>query len=159
MKSILSISAILLPCLYLIACKKSNGPAAPTSPKGSFSFSINDSLINYPVDLVFIQDVSSRRTALITGQYADTSSKQGSLSLRLIGDTTGRYRGDSLLVTYTNASGETFYNTSDSSNYVQVDKFSKVLGGIVSGSFSVKAANGADSISLSKGTFTAFYQD
>jgi hypothetical protein len=145
-------------CGCLIACSKGSGTLTPL-PQSSFSFSANDSLIDFPVDLAFIQDVNSTHTILISGQYTDTTLKQGNISLRLIGDTTGRYHGDSLLVTYTDPKGIKYYNTSDSSNYVQVDKFPKTSGGLVSGGFSCKVVNGADSILLSNGAFSVSYQD
>ena len=115
--------------------------------------------MSFPVNLAYIQDVYNVHTTLISGQYKDTSSKKGSISFRLIGDTTGRYRGDSLLVTYTNAAGNIYYNTSDSTNFVRVDKFEKKYNGFVSGSFYLKVFNSSGSIQFSQGSFTALYQD
>jgi hypothetical protein len=117
-----------------------------------------DSSISYPVNLVYIQNVTNTHTTRISGQYQDTSSKKGSLSFRLIGDTTGRYGGDSLFVTYTDGKGGVYYNTGDPSNYLQVDKFPKTYNGVVTGSFAVKVSNGAGSIQFSQGIFVAIYQ-
>jgi hypothetical protein len=142
----------------LVACNKSGGDAL-SGPSSSFTFSANDTLISYPVNLAYTQDVYDVHTMLISGQYEDTSSRKGSISFRLIGDTTGRYRGDSLLVTYTNAAGNIYYNTGDSTNVVIVDKFEKKYNGAVSGSFSLKVANSSGSIQFSQGIFTALYQD
>jgi hypothetical protein len=142
----------------LIACNKGDGNPLST-PSSSFTFSANDSLLSFPVNLAYIQDVYNVHTTLISGQYKDTSSKKGSISFRLIGDTTGRYSGDSLLVTYTNAAGNIYYNTSDPSNFVLVDKFEKKYNGAVSGSFYMKVANSSGSIQFSQGSFTALYQD
>jgi hypothetical protein len=142
----------------LTACNKGNGDAL-SGPSSSFSFSANDSLISYPVNIVYTQEVYDVHTTLISGQYKDTSSKKGSISFRLIGDTTGRYQGDSLLVTYTDGTGSVFYNTGDSTNMVTVNKFEKKYNGIVSGSFSLKVANSSGSIQFSQGIFTALYQD
>lgn len=149
-----SISLIL--CAILWACSKSSTPnIAPTS---SFSFSANDSLITYPVNLVYIQEVLNTHTTLISGQYQDTSSKKGSLSFRLLGDTTGRYQGDSLLVTYTDGKGNLYYNTKDNTNYVQIDKFPKTYNGVVNGSFTVRVSNNSGSILFSNGRFVAIFQ-
>src|SRR6202022_2326051 len=118
----------------LFACKKGDGNAL-SGPASSFTFSANNTLISYPVNLAYTQEVYNVHTTLISGQYKDTSTRKGSLSFRLLGDTTGRYRGDSLLVTYVDTSGNTYYNTSDSTNFVLVSKFEKKYNGIVNGSF------------------------
>lgn len=150
-----SMSIIL--CAILSACSKSSS-VPNVAPTSSFSFSANDSLITYPVNLVYIQEVLNTHTTLISGQYQDTSSKKGSLSFRLLGDTTGRYRGDSLLVTYTDGKGNLYYNTKDSTNYVQIDKFPKTYNGVVNGSFTVKVSNNTGSVLFSNGRFVAIYQ-
>lgn len=115
--------------------------------------------MSFPRNEAFIQDVYNTHTTLITGRYADTSSQKGSISIRVYGDTTGRYRGDSLLVTYINSSGKTYYNTKDSDNVVTIDKYVKKYNGTVSGGFTVRVANGPESIRLSQGIFTALYQE
>jgi hypothetical protein len=153
----LLLSVITFLCV-LTACNKNSGDAL-SGPSSSFTFSANDSLISYPVNIVYTQEVYDVHTTLISGQYKDTSSRKGSISFRLIGDTTGRYRGDSLLVTYTDGAGSVFYNTGDSMNIVTVNKFEKKYNGIVSGSFSLKVANSSGSIQFSQGIFTALYQD
>jgi hypothetical protein len=150
--SILCVSAVLF------ACKKSDGNVS-AAPSSSFVFSANDSIISFPVNLAYIQDVYDVHTTLISGQYKDTSTKKGNISFRLIGDTTGRYQGDSLLVTYTNAAGAIYYNTGDSTNFVLVNRFEKKYNGIVSGSFNLKVSNSSGSIQFSQGSFTAIYQD
>src|SRR5579871_1110471 len=102
MKNDLSLSGTILLCLgiFLIACHKSNGGSPANLNPSSLSFSANDSMISFPVNLVFIQDVSNVQTTLITGQYADSSSRPGNISIRVLGDTTGRFHGDSLFVSY-----------------------------------------------------------
>jgi hypothetical protein len=157
MRNALLISLSLL-CVILYACKKSSSSNLAIQPTSSLNFVAGDSMIRYPVNLVYIQDVTSTHTTLISGQYQDTSSKKGSLSFRLLGDTTGRYGGDSLLVTYTDGKGSTFYNTGDAANYVQVDKFPKTYNGVVTGNFNVKVANGSGSIQFTGGSFVAIYQ-
>ncbi len=153
------LKSILLLCLAVYSCgKSSNGPSTPTAPKSSISVSAGDSLLTYPINMVFTQEVNTTNTTLISGQYADTSSKKGSLSIRLIGDTTGRFKGDSLLVTYTDGKGNVYYNTTDSTNYVQVDKFPKTYNGVVSGSFSFAVSSPAGSIRFSNGSIIAIYQ-
>ena len=140
------------------ACKKSNSTAQARG--SSLSFSANDTLVNFPVTLVYIQVVTSLQTTLITGQYADSSANPGNINIRIIGDTSaGRFSGDSLVVTYTNGAGVLFTNTTDSSNFVQIDKFPKTAYGMVSGSFACKVASAAGSIQLTGGLFIAPYQD
>ncbi|HWK02542.1 MAG TPA: hypothetical protein VNS58_02860 [Puia sp.] len=158
MKNTLLLLSIL--CLFsvLSACKKSGGDGS-SSPSSSFVFSANDSMISFPVNLAYLQDVYDVHTTLISGQYKDTSTRKGNISFRLIGDTTGRYQGDSLLVTYTNAAGDIYYNTGDSTNFVLVNRFEKKYNGIVSGSFNLKVSNSSGSIQFSQGSFTAIYQD
>jgi len=153
------LKSILFLCFAVYACgKSSNGPSTPAAPKSSISVSAGDSLLTYPINMVYSQQVNTTNTTLISGQYADTSSKKGSLSIRLIGDTTGRFKGDSLFVTYTDGKGNVYYNTADSTNYVQVDKFPKTYNGVVSGSFSFAVSSSAGSIRFSNGSIIAIYQ-
>jgi hypothetical protein len=150
---------MLFLCFAFYACgKSSNGPSTPAAPKSSISVSAGDSLLTYPINMVFTQEVNTTNTTLISGQYADTSSKKGSLGIRLIGDTTGRFKGDSLFVTYTDGKGNVYYNTADSTNYVQVDKFPKTYNGVVSGSFSFAVSSSAGSVRFSNGSIVAIYQ-
>jgi hypothetical protein len=142
----------------MFACNKSD-KLSPILPPSSFVFSANDSMISFPVNQAFIQDVYNTHTTLITGEYQDTSSKKGSISIRVFGDTTGTFRGDSLLVTYVSSSGQEYYNTKDSANVVTIDKFVKKYNGSVSGSFTLKVASGSENIRLQQGTFTALYQE
>jgi hypothetical protein len=142
----------------LSACQK-NDKLVPILPSSTLTFSANDSSISYPVNEAFIQDVYNTHTTLITGQFQDSSSQKGSISIRVFGDTTGSWHGDSLLVTYVSSSGKQYYNTSDSTNVVTIDKFVKQYNGAVSGSFSVNVASGSESIRLRQGTFTALYQE
>jgi hypothetical protein len=142
----------------LLACNKSDR-LAPILPPSSLVFSANDSLISFPVNQAFIQDVYDTHTTLITGQYQDTSSQKGSISIRVFGDTTGTFHGDSLLVTYVSSSGKQYYNTSDSANVVRIDQFVKKYNGKVSGSFTINVASGAENVRLQQGTFAAVYQE
>ena len=151
--------SLLFLCLAVYACgKSSNGPSTPAAPKSSISVSAGDSLLTYPINMAYSQEVNTTQTTLISGQFADTSSKKGSLSIRLIGDTTGRFKGDSLFVTYTDGKGNVYYNTTDNTNYVQVDKFPKTYNGVVSGSFSFAVSSSAGSIRFSNGSIIAIYQ-
>ncbi|HEY4209153.1 MAG TPA: hypothetical protein VGM31_20150 [Puia sp.] len=151
---------ISITCLggVMFACNKSD-KLKPILPPSSFAFSANDSSISFPVNLAFIQDVYNTHTTLITGQYQDTSSHKGSISIRVLGDTTGTFRGDSLLVTYVSSSGQQYHNTNDNSNFVTIDKFVKKYNGSVSGNFTVNVASGSENIRLQQGTFTALYQE
>jgi hypothetical protein len=142
MKNITLLTNILLLYVAFAGCGKSEG-LKPIKDLSSFNFSANDKAQSFPVNLAYIQDVLDVHTTLITGQNADTSSKPGSISIRVIGDTTGHFGGDSLLVTYTDTTGAIYYNTHDNGNFVQIDKFT----------------NGQDTIRLTQGVFTAYYQN
>ncbi len=159
MKNLLKSLSFLCLASYAYGCGKSNhGPSAPATPKSSIAVTANDSLLLYPVNLVYTQEINNTQTTLISGQYADTSAKKGSLSIRLIGDTTGRFQGDSLLVTYTDGKGITYYNTKDNTNFVQVDKFPKSYNGVVSGGFSFVVSSSSGSVRFSNGSIIAIYQ-
>ena len=144
--------------LLFYSCSKSNAGLNPINPS-SINFTANDSLVSFPVSNIFLEDVLNVKTTVFIGQYPDSLNKLTNISIRVIGDTTGRFSNDSLLVTYTNSQGIVFTNTGDSSNYVQIAKFPKTANGIVTGTFSVNMANAKDTIKLLKGTFTALYQD
>jgi hypothetical protein len=152
-----SLCALCL-CYYLASCSKSGHAAPSATPTTTVSFSASDSTIIYPLDLVYIQDVDSTHTTLISAQFPDSSAKQGSLGIRVLSDTTGRFQGSNLLATYTDGKGNVYYNTGDSTNYVQIDKFPKTYNGVVSGNFSITVAGAAGSIHLSNGSIIALYQ-
>ncbi|HLZ89651.1 MAG TPA: hypothetical protein VKQ52_20500 [Puia sp.] len=157
MKSHSLLTCLLSFCCILASCgKSSNGPTV--APRSAITFSANDSLISYTINLVYIQDVDTTHTTLISGEYADTSVRKGSLAIHLPGDTTGRFSGASVLVTYTDGKGAVYNNTADSTNYVQVDKYPKSYNGVVSGSFSFVVTGSAGSITFSNGSFIAIYQ-
>ena len=150
------ILSLLILC-YLASCSKSSHSPS-LSPGTSVSFSANDSVIVYPLDLAYIQDVDSTHTTLISAQYPDSSAKKGSLGIRVMSDTTGRFRGASLLVTYTDGNGNVYYNTADTTNYVQIDKYPKTYNGVVSGSFAMTVTGTAGSIHFVNGSIIAIYQ-
>ncbi len=140
-------------------CTKGNGELSAQSNYTAFSFSANDTMVSFPSTQVFIQDVLNLQTTVFIGQYADTVNTPGNISIRVIGDTTGRYAGDSLLVTYTNSLGIEYNNTTDSSNYVQIDTFPKIINAAVKGRFNLNVVNGSDTIKLVNGVFTTLFQD
>ncbi len=152
-------SALVLLCgIGLASCSKSSHPMSPAAPTTSIFFTINDSTVNYPENLVYIQDVDSVHTTLISGQFSDTASKQGSLAIRVLSDTTGRFNGSNLLVTYTDGVGNVYYNSPDTTNYVELDKYPKSYNGVVSGSFSIIVTGQAGTVTLSRGSIIALYQ-
>ncbi|MBS1668274.1 MAG: hypothetical protein JST58_12935 [Bacteroidetes bacterium] len=159
MKNTFLILTVLISVSIFYSCSKNSGTMSPQSNFASLSFTANDSSIHFPISTASIQEVLTLQTTVIIGKFADTSSHQGSISIRVIGDTTGRYSRDSLLVTYTNSRGVVFNNVADSANYVQIDKYPKNANGIVSGSFNIIVMQGKDTIKLSKGVFTALYQE
>jgi hypothetical protein len=159
MKSRPLLTSIAYLCISLAACtKSSHETAAPVAPTTSIFFTINDSTVNYPENLAYIQDVDSVHTTLISGQFSDTSSKQGSLAIRVLSDTTGRFNGSNLLVTYTDGVGNVYYNNTDTTNFVELDKYPKSYNGVVSGSFSIIVTGQAGTVTLSRGSIIALYQ-
>ncbi len=151
-------SCVVLCCLLAACGKSSHGLGIQATPISSVAVSVNDSLLNYTVNLVYIQDVDSLHTTLISAEYADTSTKKGSLAIRLPGDTTGRFTGASLHITYTDGKGNIYNNTGDTTNYVQLDKYPKTYNGVVSGSFSFAATGNSGSIKFSNGSIIAIFQ-
>ncbi len=159
MKSRPLLTSIICLCISLAACSKSSHEtAAPPALTTSIFFTVNDSIVNYPENLAFIQDVDSVHTTLISGQFPDTASKQGSLAIRVLSDTTGRFSGSNLLVSYTDGVGNVYYNNADTANYVELDKYPKSYNGVVSGSFAVMVTGQAGTLTLSGGSIIALYQ-
>jgi hypothetical protein len=159
MKNAPLLTSYVLLCCLVAACKKSShGSAVPATPASNISVKAGDSLLHYSINLVYIQDVDSTHTTLISGEYADTSSKKGSLAIRLPGDTTGRWTGTAFHITYTDGKGNLYYNTADTTNYVQLDKYPKGYNGVVSGSFSFAATGSAGSMKFSNGSIIAIFQ-
>lgn len=156
--NIQSILQFVLWCVFAACGKSNHGPGISATPVSVVTVSANDSLIKYTVNQVYEQDVDSAHTTLISAQYADTSSKKGSLAIRLPGDTTGRFTGAQLHIVYTDGKGNVYYNTTDTTNYVQVDKYPKSYNAVVSGSFSFKATGKAGDVKFSNGSIIAIYQ-
>ena len=152
-------SALILLCgIALASCSKSSYPTTAAAPTTSIFFTVNDSIVKYPENLAYIQDVDSVHTTLISGQFPDTASKQGSLAIRVLSDTTGRFNGNNLLVTYTDGAGNVYYNSTDTTDYVELDKYPKSYNGVVSGSFSIIVTGQAGTVTLSNGSIIALYQ-
>jgi hypothetical protein len=158
MKNTCLLLAYLLLGTVLVSCSKNGGTMNAVNSYSSISLSVNDSTISFPISKAYIQDVLNLSTTLVVGQYADTSAKMGNINIRVIGDTTGRYANDSLLVSYTGKNGLLYNKTNDSSNFVLINKFPKTPNGMVTGSFSVRVANGTDTLKLGNGSFSAIYQ-
>lgn len=151
-------STVLLTIILAACGKSSHGPDIPATPSSTISVRANDSLLAYTVNLVYIQDVGATHTTLISGEYADSSSKKGSLAIRLPGDTTGHFTGGDLHITYTDGKGNLYYNTTDTTNYVQLDKYPKSYNGVVSGQFSFTTSGTAGSVKFSNGSIIAIFQ-
>jgi len=116
-------------------------------------------VIIYPLVLAYTQDVDSTHTTLISAQYPDSLAKKGSLGIRVMSDTAGRFKGSSLLVAYMDGNSNMYYNnTADSTSYVELDKYSRTYNGIVSGSFAVTVTGPAGTIHLVNGSIIALYQ-
>jgi len=159
-KVLLHISIILVFSCWMAVTSCSKNKPAPGGPATFLTFSANDTSVGFPGSEVYIQSVTSLQTTLITGEFPDTVSAAASISIRVIGDTSaGRFSGDSILISYTDAAGNVYTNTTDSANFVEIDQFPKTAYGIVRGSFACKVANSARSIQLTAGVFMASFQD
>ncbi|WP_147313812.1 hypothetical protein [Deminuibacter soli] len=144
-------------CILFWACTK-NGSDTP-GKSWSVSFTTGTGNIVFPQAAVIAQPIGNVHTTLISGGYADTSRKQGSISIRVIGgDTTTRYTQPNVLVTYTDSTGATWTSTTDTTNAVTFYQFGKTPGAQVHGSFNCIVSNkqGATLI-LNNGNFTAPY--
>lgn len=151
---------LLVICCYTLACKKNHSGAITPSLSFEATSQTSGSLaIHFPTVVVAVQEVDTLHSTLISGQYADTSSLLGSLSIRVIGDTTGIYTGNSLLVTYVDGQGNTYENSGDSTDNVTITRFSKASGGLVTGSFNLTVTGTAGTLVLDGGSFTAAFLD
>lgn len=151
---------VIIVCFAALACKKtsSSGKVIPSLNLTATSQTSGSLAIHFPTVVVAVQEVDTLHSTLISGQYADTSSLQGSLSIRVVGDTTGTFTGNSLLVTYVDGQGNIYNSTGDSTDNVIITKFSKAAGGLVSGSFDLTVAGTPGTLTLT-GQFTAGFLD
>ena len=150
-------SLLFVLVLFGVACKKS-GNGNTTFPS-SLTFQTTDSSFHFPITLAAVQEVDTLHTTLISGGYADTSSNQGNISIRVIGDTTSTYKATAVLVTYVDWAGNSYSSSGDSTDYVTITKFYKTDNGTVSGSFSVTVTGTLGTITLSNGQFMAPFLD
>ena len=143
--------------LFGLACKK--GGQSSTSVPSTLTFQTTDSSFHFPVTLAAVQEVDTLHTTLISGGYADTSSNQGNISIRVIGDTTLTYKATAVLVTYVDWAGNSYTSNGDSTDYVTITKFQKTANGTVTGSFAVTVTGTMGTITLSNGQFIAPFLD
>jgi hypothetical protein len=143
-----------------LACKKTSnsGTVTPTLTLTATSQTSGSLAIHFPTVVVAVQEVDTLHSTLISGQYADTSSLQGSLSIRVVGDTTGTFSGNALLVTYVDGQGNVYNSTGDSTDNVTITKFSKAASGLVTGSFDLTVTGTPGTLTLN-GQFTAAFLD
>jgi hypothetical protein len=159
------LTATLLLLLYsaLPSCKKSS--TSPSALVTSLSFSVTGPLIHqnnipvieFPAVQAAVQEVDTLHTTVITGQYTDTSTLMGGISIHVIGDTTGTFTGSNVLATYTDASGNTYNSAGDSTDKVTITRFSKLDEGPVTGSFNLIVSGSAGTLTLINGQFTASF--
>lgn len=155
--------ALLMTCCWFgVACKKSSHSTAVVS---SLSFVATNASggpsasIHFPKVTVAVQEVDTLHTTLISGQYADTATVPGSISIHVIADTTGTFTANALLATYVDGQGNTFNSTGDSTNVVTITEFQKTAGGTVKGSFSLTVSGTAGTIKITGGQFIAGFLD
>ena len=154
------ITLLLFSCWLSVACKKSHSGFTP-----SLSFqTTNDSshttvAVLFPNVTVAVQEVDTLHTTTIFGQYSDTSTLVGGISIHVIGDTTATYKANAILATYTDGLGNTYNSFGDSTDYVTITSFSKADEGKVTGSFSLTVTGSAGTLLLTDGNFVAGFLD
>jgi hypothetical protein len=159
-KSLVRVIPLLVLVCYAFACKKHSSSSTIT-PSLSFTATSQTSgstVLHFPNVVVAVQEVDTLHSTLISGQYADTSSLTGSLSIRVIGDTTGTFTASSVLVTYVDGQGNIYNSSGDSTDKVTITNFSKAAGGLVDGSFYLTVTGTPGSLLLT-GNFTAGFLD
>jgi hypothetical protein len=151
---------LIVVCFAAFACKKNtnSGKITPTLTFTATSQTSGSIAIHFPTVVVAVQEVDTLHSTLISGQYSDTSSLQGSLSIRVIGDTTGTFSGSSLLVTYVDGQGNMYNSSGDSTDHVTITTFSKASEGLVTGSFDLTVTGTPGTLTLN-GQFTAAFLD
>ncbi len=144
--------------LPFAACHKADTGNRPLIP--SLTCRAGNNPISFQQVSVTGETIGNLHTTLITGKYADTSSLKGNISLRVLGDTAGLYKGQDILAAYMDNNGTTWNNTADNNNTVSVDQLNKIPDGRVQGSFTLTMTNGrGNTLSLSNGYFTALYKE
>ncbi|HTJ14620.1 MAG TPA: hypothetical protein VL547_21420 [Dinghuibacter sp.] len=157
-KSLVRVIPLLI-AICLFGCKKNHsGSFTPALTITATSTTNGSQSIRFPTVVVAVQEVDTLHSTLISGQYSDTSTLQGSISIRVIGDTTGTYKGNKLLVTYVDGLGNTYNSQGDSTDQVTITRFSKQANGEVTGSFFINVYDTPNELTLS-GQFTAGFLD
>ncbi len=159
------LTALLLLLLYsaLPACKKSSHSSSALVTTLSFQATNQSMSVGSPANILFpvvqaaVQEVDTLHTTVIAGQYSDTSSLTGDISIHIIGDTTGTFTGSKVLATYEDALGNSYNSSGDSTDKVTITRFSKLDEGPVTGSFSLTVSGSAGTLTLSNGQFTASF--
>lgn len=159
-KSLVRGMPLLIAVLLLLpACKKNHsGSFTPSLNITATSTTNGSQTLRFPTVVVAVQEVDTLHSTLISGQYSDTSTLQGSISIRVIGDTTGTYTGSKLLVTYVDGLGNAYESQGDSTDQVIITRFSKQANGEVTGSFHIDVYDTPDELTLT-GQFTAGFLD
>jgi len=154
MKKNLVLTALLAVSTLLPGCSKKNNSSAT-----SLSFETPTASVIFPVSFAAVQVVDTLQTTLIAGQFSDTSTSLENISIRVLGDTSLTYKGNSVLVTYTDVAGNTYNSSGDSTDYVTISQFPKADEALVTGSFSVTVTGSNGTLLLNNGHFTASFQD
>src|ERR1700744_413532 len=157
-KSLVRVVPLLI-VILITACKKNpSGTFTPSLSITATSQTTGAQSIHFPTVVVAVQEVDTLHSTLISGQYADTSTAPGSISIRVIGDTTGTFRGNSILVTYVDGMGNAYESQGDSTDMVTITHFSKQANGLVTGNFNLQVYDTPNELTLS-GQFTAGFLD
>lgn len=157
-KSLVRVVPLLFVICLVFACKKhaSTGSITPSLSITATSQTSGSTAIHFPKVVVAVQMVDTLHSTLISGQYADTT--KGSISIRVIGDTTGTFSGNAVLVTYVDGNGNSYNSSGASTDKVTITTFSKKAGGLVAGSFYLTVTGTPGTLMLA-GQFTAGFLD
>jgi Family of unknown function (DUF6252) len=119
-----------------------------------------------PVKLTIVtarkESIAGLMATTIDGKNSDTSKQKRSLILRALGDSARTYKFTEILVTYKDASGESFSNiTSDTSGKINITKLERKAKGLIEGNFELILANTqkTKTIWLKEGRFSTIAEE
>jgi Family of unknown function (DUF6252) len=97
----------------------------------------------------------------IQGKYPDSTGRKNTLTLRVLGDSAGKYGYTQIIAGYTDSLGNNFTTGSDTANTITITKLEKKYNGLVTGTFSIVVYNAAKTkkYNIKQGSFTTLFID
>jgi hypothetical protein len=141
MRNLLFSAIVLLG--ILISCNKQDA-IAPVSAivTSSISFKQDTVPITLSVTTARKEKVGSFNVIAIEGKSPDTLVRKNNLIIRITDDSARAYTNTEILLSYTDSLGMTYANAiTDTINKVSITKIEKKKGGLVEGSFTIRASN------------------